>query len=404
MPLPYLNRLENQLRLTGTMPMLHWERFRPTEGANLTFIWWCLSICAYSVIAALGIDAFRFDPRLLFFLLAADIFRWWLRFSAGEWYVPRLKYLVAPWAMLLITALAIPMVAHLIHPLAWWGTVIGILAWRVIRVGQKVRNHYLDYALEHESLSVENRKRWKALRSSDWQGDTEPQPHRALSESDSNRFQRALLGLRGQGRDEILYAIVAAVTAAVCMKLLGDLGYVKLRERGLVVACSIAIAGIGIWTLLFLRAVGSFGELWQATWHALHVFCHSPGKAEVGARAPWSERSRYGDAENRQAYLVWNLVGVTLLVLAATVFYPLVSDPLRDGKLGQYPLTGTLGLARLLELRFDRILDPAQRWLYFGSLWVIPPMFVATGLMSIVGGTAHGARVLFENDDALEHE
>ncbi len=406
MPLPYVNRLENQLRLRGVMPLLHWERFRPTQGDTTTFAWWCLSICAFAVIASLGIDAFRIAPGLLVLLLAADIFRWWYRFSAGQWYVPNLRFLAAPWTILLIITLVLPMTSYAIHPTAWWGTVIAIITWRVIRVGQKIRTHYLDYALEHHGLSVPARTQWQSLRNSDWRnGQAEPMPSRPLSLADLKRFREAVLALRGQGRDEVAYAVFAAFAAALCMKVFHDLGYVTLRGKGVVVLCSVGIASIGIWPIAFQRHVTvPIGELWDATWHAIHVFCHSPASVPAGARAPWSERSRYGDAANRQSYLVWNVVAITLLVLSATIFYPLISDPLRDSKLGEYPLFGTLGTIRLLELRFDRILTSPEQWLYFGAMWLVPPAFIATSLMAIVGSTARGARVLFENDDALVHE
>jgi len=62
MPLPYLNRRENQLRLNGRMPVLYWPRFRPSAADTMTFTWWCISVSAYAVIVTLGMDAFRFMP------------------------------------------------------------------------------------------------------------------------------------------------------------------------------------------------------------------------------------------------------------------------------------------------------------------------------------------------------
>ena len=84
MPLPYLNRRENQLRLNGRMPVLYWPRFRPSAADTMTFTWWCISVSAYAVIVTLGMDAFRFMPSYATLAIGADIVRWWYRFGAGR--------------------------------------------------------------------------------------------------------------------------------------------------------------------------------------------------------------------------------------------------------------------------------------------------------------------------------
>jgi hypothetical protein len=320
MPSPYLNLRENQLCLTGRMPALHWPRFRPTAAETLTFTWWCCAICCYAVVAALGIDALRIVPIVLYVPLLLDLLRWWNRFNTGRWFVPELRFLIAPFTFVWLIGVGIPVLAYFMHPTAWWGVVIGLIGWRMIRMGQRVRTHYVDYCLEHERLTEATRAKWKQRRLNDWQ-DVPGQPNSEQTEASvgmKQRFDKAVEWMRSEGRSEVLYGFVTLLAAIGSVMLVNALGYVCLREQTsiLLVACALTSMGV-ITSLMQCEAGASLKELWEATWHAIQVFCHSPPTVPLGSRAPWSARSRYGDAENRRAYLVWNVLLVLKQAYAA---------------------------------------------------------------------------------------
>jgi hypothetical protein len=81
-----------------------------------------------------------------------------------------------------------------------------------------------------------------------------------------------------------------------------------------------------------------------------------------------------------------------------------MSDPERDHQLGAYQLSGSRAFGRLLELQYDQRFSRVLCAIYFAATWTVPALFIGTSLMALVGPAALGARVLFENDEAIEHE
>ncbi len=407
MPLPYATRGENPLRAKGHMPALHLPRMKATASQTMTFTLWCCLICLFAVIVAFGIDGGRMMPMFWATPLLFDLMRWWYRFGGRRWFFPQLRFLIAPNSLLMLLGVGLPMLAYLLHPAAWWGAAIGVLCWRMTRVSQKIRTHYFDYCVENEKLCETTRRDWKRRQSTYWLDDGQPPTPRHPYDSTAmkQRFERAVASVRGETWCATIYLLLAGIVAGLSMHALEELGYVVLREHAVTRWVAIGVLSIGLATTLILRPTGaSLGKLWDATWHALLVFCHAPPSVSPGSRAPWSFRSRFGDAENRRAYLVWNAVLVTLLLLGVIVAYPLISDPWRDNRLGVYPVTGTLMGVRLLEVRYEREFVSQWGTVYFVGSWMAPPLFLASSLLALVGPFAFGARELFEGPDALEHE
>lgn len=404
MTLPYVDRRENPLRSPGRMEPLHWERFDPSQAEQSTFLWWCVCIFAYATIFSVGVDALRLVLVLPFYAFGLDIIRWWVRFSAGRMYVPRLRLLSFPFTLTWVFGIVAPLMAHSQSPILWFGAVVAIMTWRMIRVGQKIRTHYIDYCLEHPGLSYSTREKWKHFRKLGWKRwGNRPSP--TNQGSGWSQFYWAVKALRsGRAADWVMLgsAIVATVISMTAFGAVAETSY-RTRIQSLVIGVSITgMSSIGI-----LRCLGGGQSLWitlSALWHAVQTWCHSPPTVARGARAAWSERSRFGDAENRRAYLVWNVVLVTLLLLSAVVFYPLFNGDVDSPGELRYPLVGSGLFSRLYMVQADPNMTTPVRGIYIAATLLAPPLFFASGLLALVGPTARACRVLFEEENALEHE
>ena len=402
MALPYVLRRENPLRTLGRYEPVHWWRFNPSPDEQTAFAWWCVSIFAYATVFSVGADALRLVLVLPFLALGLDIVRWCFRFDAGRAYFPLLRLLVLPFVLMWGVGIVVPLIAYQTSPPLWFAAVVFILAWRIIRVGEKIREHYLDYSLEHQGLSHATREKWKSCRSFGWRPCVEPSdPSIRFAPS----FLQAVGGLRGGSMARMLLVGSAVVVSIVSMKVFSDLGETPYRARtgalviGLAITCMPMLS-----TVLCLKDGEPIGVALRAVWHAVQVWCHSPPTVAPGARAAWSERSRYGDAENRRAYLVWNVVLITFVLLSAVVFYPLFSGSVDAESAPQYPIAGSGLLSRLLVLGADPNMTQMLLGAYLVATAFASPLFIVTGLLAIVGPTAKACRRLFEDDDALEHE
>jgi uncharacterized membrane protein YhdT len=407
MSLPYVNRRENQLQLVGRMPTLHWPRFRPSEAESTGFAWWCMANSLYVAGITLGLDAFRALLLVPFAAFIPDILRWIARYSSGSWYFPKLRFLVLPFTTVWLVGIMIPVAADHVGAPLWFGAVVGILVWRMIRVGQKVRTHYLDYCLEHEALSEATRTKWKRCRDSGWsEGGVDPSPAAPLSSlAEQKRFKEAVYDIRWAAGFDWMLVIAGIVVGLFAMKVFAGLLGSPLRGNGSMMMMGLAIIGIcAIPAALRLGKVSSAKEELDGVWHALHVFCHSPPTVPLGSRAPWSVRSRYGDAENRRGYLLWNVVLIGFLLISAVVLYPLIGGMAPGDTNPSYPIAGSMAAGRLLLLRFDTTTPGWVLCAYFAATFLATPIFFGSGLVALVGPSAAGGRNLFERDDALEHE
>lgn len=355
----------------------------------------------------MGLDAFRAFLLFPFFAFIPDIVRWVRRYSEGLWYFPSLRFLVLPFTTVWAFGILAPLAAHHVSPPLWFAAVIGILTWRMIRVGQKVRLHYLDYCLEHEAMSESTRTKWNRCREEGWsEGGVTPAPASPLSSGDERkRFAGAISGLRSAANSEWLVIGAGVAASLLAMKVFGSLDGSEFRGNIAVLLVGAAILGVtGLPAGVRLSRVNSAKEELDAVWHALHVFCHSPPTVPVGSRAPWSARSRFGDAENRRSYLLWNAVLIGLLLISAVVLYPLIGANSPGEAELSYPLSGSAAFARLIHLRFDTTTPGWVFCAYVAATLLATPIFLGCGLAALVGQTASAATVLFEGEDALEHE
>src|SRR4029453_696517 len=120
---------------------------------------------------------------------------------------------------------------------------------------------------------------------------------------DLELFDDSVLGLRSASTADRIVIAVALVVGLSSMKVFGGLQGSELRGNASMMLIGLAIMGIcGLPALCRIVGARAKQEM-DATWHALQVFCHSPPTVPPGSRAPWSARSRYGDAGNRRAPL-----------------------------------------------------------------------------------------------------
>jgi len=407
MALHNFNNLENQLRLKGRMPTLHWPRFRPTGADTTGFAWWLLANCLYVVVISLGLDAFRAFLLLPFFAFIPDIIRWMRRYSEGLWFFPKLRFLVLPFTAVWAFGILLPVLADHVSPPLWFAAVIFVLAWRMVRLSQKIRSHYLDYCLEHEALSDATRAKWNLCRENNWgaAGAAACPASRLSTQEEVRRFSAAVADLRSSPTSELLVCGSGLAGSLLAMQVLSGLHGQQLRGNAGMFFVAFGIVGVTAVpaAVRLLRAPSAKEEL-DAAWHALHAFCHSPPTVPLGSRAPWSARSRFGDAENRRSYLLWNALLIGFLLISAVVLYPLLGSHAPGESEFSYPLTGSAAFARLIQLRFDATTPGWVFCGYFAAALLATPIFIGCGLAALVGPTASAAQVLFEGDDALEHE
>ena len=330
------------------------------------------------------------------------------RGSEGKWYFTKLRFLTIPFTLFYLLGYGIPLLADHISPPLWFAAVIGIVTWRVTRVSGKIREHFLDYALEHPSLSTTTRDKWKACRESNWQqGNAPPAPAAPFtSDGQLEDYKAALFSLRKLSGDHLDVVLFALVAACASMWEFGEVRGGSLRGTYQMTMIGIVIMSIfGIPAILKMVFSRFSEQLIDAALTALHVFCESPPTVPVGSRAPWSPRSRYGDAENRRAYLIWNLVLVAFLLNSAVVLYPLIGSDVPGEMLGsRYVDAGSMCFFKILHLRYDATTPAWGFGGYFVATFLVTPLFFLAGLVTLVGPTAAAANRLFESNDAIEHE
>lgn len=381
------------------MEPLHWPRYAPNEAEQAQFFWWCVCIFAYATLLSIFVDALRLVLMLPFYAFGLDLLRWCHRAASSRFYFPRLHLLWFPFTVAWAFGIVVPLIADAVQPPLWFGVVLLIAVWRMTRVSQKVREHYLDYCLEHPGLSQATREKWRQCREHNWNEVTPAYPS-----LDQQHFHDAVNSLRAGNKVGWLLLVTAVITGSVAMVLFGRLAGQPYRAQGEALAIGVLISGTCALALLIAWDGESLAVTWAAVWHAIQTWCHSPPTVSPGARAAWSERSRYGDAENRRAYLVWNVVLITLLVLSAVVYYPLWTGESTGPAPFRYPAVGSGLLSRLHVVRADPEIHVNIVVLYVVATVLAAPLFVGTGLLVLVGPTAKGGRELFEDDDALEHE
>ena len=404
---PYVNNRESQLDLDGRMPLLHWPRYRPTNGEVLQFIRWCWVVVLFVVAVGVSVDALRLVLLVPIWPLALDIGRWVIRVRDSRKYLPKLWFLWMPFCTVWLLGIGAPFVAHHISPVFWYPTVIGIVVWRLIRISQKIAEHYIDYSIENESLSEATRTKWRQARESNWLIENkDPAPANELrSDAEVLDFRTALAGMRSRTSRE---AYVVALAAVIGIR---SLNWIPTTGVTTDIQLSPADVGAAFFTILVLpvilsRWLSRFGarEVSDSV-RAIEVFVNSPPAVPSNSRAPWSPRSRYGDAENRRSYLVWNVLLIGLLLLSATVFYPLcLHNPPGQTSVGHYPVVGTAMFVRFQQLLSDSTVPRTVLWGSAAMAFIVIQVCVIGGITALIGPAVTAANRLFEGESSLESE
>lgn len=411
MALPYLNDRQNQLRLTGQTEPLNWPRlWISPSGEFMHRLHWFLKF----IVIGLGfvlLDAFRMMLLTPVFFLFAELLRWAMYFREEGFRRPGCRILYAPILTTWFLTIAVPALASVVSLGLWAFSLIVLAGWRLLRMTKALREHYLDYVIENPQLTVSTRRKWKLLRKNGFapRGD-EGKPACNLSAAGRNRFENAIRKLRGFKR--LMWAswaliIVVAIGAAVVVERPVAIEYGTIRSD---------LTYLSLFILIGPMALGLVSVCWrQDTYSSIRlvhrcilVWCQSPPNIPEEQLAPWSARSRFGRADERIAYLHWNLFLFSALLLPVAVYYPVYATDMVSlhsrGDYEPYPISGSKYFLHLKDglTNFRTSLSARLRivWGTFAGMGVI----VTFTWLLVLAPTLQAAETLIEGPQALEQE
>lgn len=395
MPLPYTNDRRNQLRVEGNFEALLWPRFKATRKWKNKFV---LKLIGWAILAAYltsMIDIFHIFLFYPFLPLLLDGCRHLSRFrnEDGINAAPTSVLTAIP---LTETCLLVVTAGNLLLGLGIRPYVVAMsffFIWRLTRLTSQIHRHYLDYLLEDHRISVVTRQQWRKLLSEDqW-----PSSHRYypghLTKSDHDAFDQAFditVNWRKFVQVPRVVGLVMCVLAAIRPAQNDQVqSWVVIAFVVLVPHC------LTIWDSPFNRV--------KHVLRALGVWVDSPAMTNVADRAPWTAKTRFGPAEQRQSYLFWSVLQLSAFSIPIVLFMPFIPDyPFTDATNSNSAFFG--GPTRFILESCYRDSSLAQLMYGIAAMIFCGPVLFFLSLLATTGPLMRHANQLFDDEGAFLHE